>query len=331
MKRIILGFSWLTALLFIGSVGYSKIEGLNWLDALYMTLITISTVGFREVTPLSTAGKIWTMGLIISGIGIIFYTASSTIEFMVEGHLSGLLEKRRLKKMREKLKNHTIICGYGRVGKQVAREMAERNHPFIVIEIAKEKVADAQEKAILVLNGDATKEEVLLEAGLMRARYLVVALDSDAQNIFVVLAAKQLNPELSIIARANEEEAEALLLKAGASHVVSPALIGGRKIASVILKPAVAEFLDKIFPEESSGFELNEIQVNAKSQFAGKTLKEINFENKFDFLILGVRKKEKKVFLAPKPDLKLEVGDKIVIAGKASEFKKLQAQFRAGE
>ncbi len=322
MKRIVLGFSWLTILLFIGSVGFKLIENASWIDAFYMTLITISTVGFREVVPLSNLGKIWTMLLIVSGVGLIFYTASSSIEFMVEGHFGGLLEKRRLKKMRDRLQGHTIICGYGRVGKQVAQEMAKRKYPFIVVEIDAEKVAEAQKKDYLVLNGDASKEETLLEAGIKRARFLVAALDSDSQNVFVVLAAKQLNPELSIVARANEEESEALLFKAGASHVVSPTIIGGRKIASVILKPAVAEFLDRIFPEESSGFELDEIEITEKNPFLDKDLKELNFEEKFDLIILGVKKKGKGVLLASKPGLKLERGDKLVIAGKVSELKK---------
>lgn len=320
MKRILLGFTWLTALLLIGTLGFSIIENLNWLDALYMTLITISTVGFREVVPLSNAGKIWTMILIVSGIGIIFYTASSAIEFMIEGHFGGLLEKRRLTKMRKQLKDHTVICGYGRVGKQVAQEMARQKHPFIILEIDENRVAEAQKKGYLVLSGDATKEEVLLEAGLDRASSLVAALDSDSQNVFVVLAAKQLNSRLFIVARANEEEAEALLLKAGASHVVSPTIIGGRRIASVVLKPAVADFLDKLFPGESSDFELDEIEITSNSNLKGKTIKQLNLSKRHGLLVLGVKRKKEKGFSMPNQEIKLEEGDKLIILGKTNEL-----------
>ena len=320
MKRIIYGFAWLTVLLLIGTIGFFIIEKLNWLDALYMTLITISTVGFREVVPLSNLGKIWTMMLIVSGIGIIFYTASSTIEFMIEGHFGGLLEKRRLKKMREKLSNHTIICGYGRVGKQVAQEMARRAHPFIILEIDESRIADAQKKGYLALKGDATREEVLIEAGLNRASSLVAALDSDSQNVFIVLAAKQINPKLFIVARANDEEAEALLLKAGASHVVSPTIIGGRRIASVILKPAVADFLDRLFPSESSDFELDEIEIAASSKLKGKSLAELSLNKEHNLLVVAIKKRGEKDFAMPSPEIKLEEGDKIIVFGKTNQL-----------
>ncbi len=325
MRRIAFGFAWLTVLLLIGTLGFVVIESSNWLDALYMTLITISTVGFREVIPLSDAGRVWTMILIVSGIGIIFYTASSAIEFMIEGHFGGLLEKRRLKKVREKLKNHTIICGYGRVGKQVAQEMAKRNQPFIILDIDENRLADAQKKGYLVLNGDATREEMLLEAGLDRASSLVAALDSDSQNVFIVLAAKQINPQLLIVARANEEEAEALLLKAGASHVVSPTIIGGRRIASIVLKPALADFLDKLFPGESSDFELDEILITSNSAMKGKTLKELNLGKEHGLLILGVKKVNEKDFSVPHPEIQLEDGDRIIIVGKTNQFESLNS------
>lgn len=319
MRRIAFGFVWLAALLLIGTLGFIVIESSNWLDAFYMTLITISTVGFREVIPLSDAGKVWTMILIVSGIGIIFYTASVTIEFMIEGHFGGLLEKRRLKKMREQLKNHSIICGYGRVGKQVAQEMARRKHPFIIIDIDENRLADAKKKGYLILVGDATKEEVLLEAGLDRASSLVAALDSDSQNVFIVLAVKQINPQLLIVARANDEEAEALLAKAGASHVVSPTIIGGRRIASVVLKPAVADFLDKLFPGESSDFELDEILITSSSTLKGKTLRELDLGKKHGLFILGIKKASEKDFLMPQPETLLEEGDRIIIIGKTNQ------------
>ncbi|MCK4777259.1 MAG: potassium channel family protein, partial [Actinomycetia bacterium] len=235
-KRFILALFLLLAILSLGSLGYFLIENISILDAIYMTLITISTVGFREVTNLSVLGKLFTMVLIIAGVGVLFYTLTTTLEFIIEGHLKGVLEKRRKEKHMKRLKNHFIVCGFGKVGKQVVSELKKYNFPFIVVENNPKKVENSISNGNLTIEGDASLENVLIDAGIERSKGLVSAVDTDADNVFIVLTARSINEKLFIVSRADSFKAIKKLEKAGANRVISPAIIGGRRMATMLFK-----------------------------------------------------------------------------------------------
>jgi voltage-gated potassium channel len=320
--RLLYALILLFLILAIGIFGYHFIEQLSFLDAFYMTLITISTVGFREVKELSQAGRIFTMFLIVTGIGILFYTVSAAVEFMLEGYLGGVLEERRKRKSLAKLKKHYIICGFGRVGRQVALELLQRKAPCVVIEKDLKRAQEASDEGFLCLQGEAADEEVLNKARIAKAEGLVAAVDTDADNVFVTLTARQLNPDLLIIARANTEESEGRLRKAGADHVISPTVIGGRRIARLLLKPLVCDYLDELTLEEGGEFELDEVEISQRSPLVNLSIKEAGLREKAGALILAIRKAEGRLLTNPGPHISLEAGDKVILLGTPEQLKK---------
>ncbi len=324
-SRLLRAFSLLFLILAFGVLGYHFIEKLSFLDAFYMTLITISTVGFQEVKELTEAGRIFTMFLIVTGIGILFYTVSAAVEFMLEGYLGGVLEERRKRKNLSKLKNHYIVCGYGRVGRQVALELSRRQVSFVVIEKDAKRAEEATNEGFLCLEGEAANEEVLNEAQIANAKGLVAAVDTDADNVFVTLTARQLNSDLLIIARANTEEAESRLRKAGADQVISPTVIGGRRIANLLLKPLVCDYLDELTLGEGGEFELDEVEVNHRSSLVNSSIKEAGLREKAGALILAVRKAEGRLVTNPGPDILLEAGDRVILLGTPEQLKQASA------
>ena len=218
------------ALVLIGTVGYRVLEGYTWLEALYMTLITLSTVGYGEVRPLSEQGRVFTIGLIVLGVGTGAYLFSALTEYIISGELQGTLERRRRMKAVDRLNQHYIVCGCGRVGEQVAAELARMRLPFVVVTRNPEALARCKQHGFLYIEGDPAEDAVLLQAGIQRARGLVAVLDSDADNLFVVLSARSLNPNLSIVAQAVAEDTEKKLYKAGADRVVSPYTMAGHRM-----------------------------------------------------------------------------------------------------
>src|SRR5215207_971157 len=228
----------------VGVLGYMVFEGWSFTDAVYMTVITLTTVGYREVRPLDTTGQLWTMALLITGVGTLFYAAVSSVELVVEGTIGGYFGRRRMQAAIGKLKDHYILCGYGRVGRQVAREFARDGVPFVVVDQEPEIVEECMAKNYLVLRGEASDDDVLEEAGVRRARGLVAAVNSDADNVFVVLSARKLNSKLHIVARASSDESAAKLEIAGADRTLSPYAVGGRRLASLATQPLVVDFLD---------------------------------------------------------------------------------------
>src|SRR5918996_1225704 len=229
----------------VGVLGYMVFEGWSFTEALYMTVITLTTVGYKEVRPLDTTGQLWTMVLLITGVGTLFYAAVSSVELVVEGAIRGYFGRRRMQAAIGKLNGHYILCGYGRVGRQVAAEFALDDLPFVIIEQEPETVEECVQKGYLVLPGEASDDDVLKEGGLRRARGLVATVDSDADNVFVVLSARKLNPELHIVARASSDESAAKLEIAGADRTLSPYAVGGRRLASLATQPLVVDFLDQ--------------------------------------------------------------------------------------
>jgi voltage-gated potassium channel len=234
------------AIVVVGTVGYTLIEGWSLLDSLFMTVTTIFTVGFGEVHPLSRGGQIFTLLLIIGGVGTILYGLGRMVEFVIGGQLSGMFRRRAVRRQVDKLDSHFIVCGYGRVGEAVARHFAAHGAPFLVVDSDAENVARVERDGFLSICGDATADEVLQAAGIERARGLVAALGSDAGNIFLTLSARVLNPKLLIVARAGSDDIISKLQRAGADNVVTPYDIGGKRMATLMLKPMVSDYLEVV-------------------------------------------------------------------------------------
>ncbi|GAV31359.1 kef-type K+ transport systems, predicted NAD-binding component [Coriobacteriaceae bacterium EMTCatB1] len=263
LRRLLRAVGFLAAILVAGTVGYTLIEGWHPFDSLYMTVITVATVGFREIRPLSDAGRVLTMGLILMGVGALGYSFGTIVEFMVEGHLRTILEGRRMQKRISELSDHYIVVGIGRVGSVVARSLADEGVPFVVVDSCEECRAAAEEAGWLFVHGDAMSEEILLQAGVKRGKGLVAAVDTDADNLFVVLTARMLNPDLFIVARSTSIASERKILSSGADRVITPNVIGGRRMAAMLMRPAVADYLDVVMHGDGLEYRLDALRVTA--------------------------------------------------------------------
>ncbi|MCP4610433.1 MAG: potassium channel family protein, partial [Planctomycetes bacterium] len=234
----------LTVVFVIGTAGYMAIEGWTFLESLYMTAITISTVGYSEIEPLSSGGKIFSIFLIIGGVGIMFYTVTIIAEYVAEGHFGSTIGRRRMKDQIKKLENHFVVCGYGRVGREVATTIKDDGVPFVVIEQDKARLDQASKDGCLFLEGDVTSDDILAEAGVGRARALIAAVGNDEGNVYVTLSARAMNPDIFIAARASARDSEHKLRRAGADRIVFPQKLGGRRMAMVAMRPWVVDFID---------------------------------------------------------------------------------------
>jgi voltage-gated potassium channel len=306
-----------------GTAGYMVFEGWSFLDALYMTVITLTTVGFREVRPLDESGQIFTIVLTISGVGAMFYAFLSLFQFLLEGELGMLLGVRRMKGQIERLADHYILCGFGRVGEEIAREFAARNTPFVVVESNPEAIGRAERRGFLLLVGDATTDEVLKEAGIDRATCLLAASDSDAGNTFIVLTAKALRPDLFVVARAAYPESEPRMLRAGAERVFSPYIIAGRQMALSALHPVVVEFIDTLASRSKDAPVLAEVDVSEASDFTGRTIDEVL--HRFpSIVVLGLESAEGKLRVGPPIDTVLSLGDRVIVMGREEELEQIR-------
>lgn len=311
----------------VGWVGYMLLADLGPLDALYMTVITVSTVGFREIGEPTASVQLLTIGLIGAGVGSVSYAAVTGVEFIVEGHFTHYLERRRMDRAIESLHQHVIICGFGRVGGILAAQLEGEKTPFVVIDEDEHKVADAERRGYLVLRGDATEEALLESAGLDRVRALVATVDSDADNVLITLTAKGLQPDCVVIARAKSGENEPKFRRAGADRVIQPSSIGGRRIAQILTRPAVADFLDKI---GGSGvdYTLEEVPVTRRGELDGVSLRDAAIRRRFGCTVLAVRHHEDlRLDSHPSPTVPLDVGDTLVVMGSADEVDVMRRHF----
>ena len=319
---------WVTiALLLViatGIIGYVTIEGWSFLDALYMTVVTISTVGYEEVQPLSDGGRVFSIVLIIGGVGVMLYGATTMVQYLVEGHLGNILGGRRMKEKIGKLEVHIILCGYGQVGREVARTLENEGVPFVVVDHNQEAVARAADDGYLYVQGDATRDDVLNETGIRRARGLVAALGSDADNIFVTLSAKGICPDLTVVARASTEESESKLRRAGADRVILPLRLGGRRMAMLALHPLVIDFLETAMHSRDRDLLLEEIAVGPGSPVAGMTVKE-GQQCCSGVDILAVKKRDGTLVANPSQEMLLELGDEMVVIGTRQQLRTLEA------
>ncbi|MDY7031838.1 MAG: NAD-binding protein [Thermodesulfobacteriota bacterium] len=316
-KNVTLGITLLIIILFIGTIGYSVIQKWDLLDSLYMTIITITTVGFGEVSEMGVPGKLFTIGLIASGVGIAAYIVGSLSRMMVEGEIRAILGRRKLEKQIQTLTNHYIICGCGRIGSLVCKEFATftKPLPFVVIEKDPEVIEKIEEDNYLYVQGNSTEEDVLLKAGLKRAKGLVTAVSSDSDNVYITLTARELNPELFILARASDEGAEKKLLRAGADKVISPYHIGGRRMAQAILRPAVVDFLELAVHNKNMELQLEEIKVKRASQFVGVSLKDSGIRQNLGLIIVAIKKPTGDMVFNPSPESTIELGDTVLALG----------------
>ena len=311
----------------IGTTGYIALLGWSLDDALYMTMITLTTVGFLEVNPLDTIGRIWTSLLAVSAVGIIFGTVGLAAEYVVEEVTSGRREDRRMHQRIEALSGHFVICGYGRVGATVARELLEAGASVVVIDQVQESLERARADGHLVVLGDATTDAVLREAGVERARGLVTAIDTDALNVYVILSARALNPTLVIVGRANTLEAEEKLRRAGANRVVSPYVMGGHRLAELAIRPGVVDYLDAALSHREPAFGLESVSVVAGRGLEGRTVGEVRAGG---IVVLAIARGDgsdgARYESDPADDRRLAAGESVIASGDSTALARLRAR-----
>ncbi len=307
-------------------------EGWSFSDALYMTVITLTTVGYREVRELDESGQLWTMLLLIMGVGTLFYAAVSSVELVVEGTVRGYFGRRRVKAAIRRLEGHYILCGYGRVGRQVAREFVADDVPFVIVEQDPEVLEECMAEGYLALLGEAADDDVLEEAGILGAGGLIAAVDSDADNVFVVLSARKINPSLHIVARASSDESAAKLETAGADRTLSPYAVGGRRLASLATQPLVVDFLDIVTRgEHGIEFRLEEFGVPKESPLANHTIAEIQIGEKTGAMVLAIRTYEGKFDTTPSAQDRIQPNDTLIVLGTREQITRLEALMRGEE
>ena len=308
-----------------GTLGYMLIEGWSAFESLYMTIITLATVGFREIHSLSFEGRFFTILLIVFGAGTIAYTIGTLIQFMVEGQLRKVLGRKKVEKKISLLKSHYIVCGYGRIGRLICRDFKSKPVPFLVVEQDPELCRVLDEEGFLYIHGDATQDDVLLQAGILQAKGLITAVTSDSANVFITLTARGLHPGMFILARASEESSELKLKRAGANKVISPYIIGATRMANAILRPSVVDFIDIATGGENLELQIEEIRISADSVLAGKALIDSGVRKNHGIIIVGINKVNCSPVFNPASDTIIEADDILITLGKPPEIKTLEA------
>ena len=306
----------------VGAAGYMILFRWSPSDALYMTVITLTTVGFREVRELDDAGRVWTGVLTIAGVGIIFGTVGIVAESFVRDLTSGRREERRMAQAIAELRDHFVLCGYGRVGSTVARELKDRGNPVVIVDINQPSLDRARRDGHLVVLGDAAEDATLIEAGIRRAAGLVTTLDSDANNVYVILSARALQPDLFILGRANAAGSESKLEQAGADRVVSPYTMAGRRIAELALRPTVADFIDLALATGEGSFSLEEVEVAAGGPLDGMTVGQLRADGIFTLAILPVGGPYE---ANPADDRRLSAGENLVLSGTGERLREFRS------
>jgi len=324
-RRIDLAALLVAGILIVGTLGYMAIEHMSFTEALFMTVITISTVGFREVRPLGTGGMYFTIFIIISGVGALFFFLTGVLESAFEGLLGEVLGRRRMSGRIKKMQDHYIVCGFGRVGENVAQELDKSGSRFVVVEKDPENSAKSVAAGFLTLQGDATSAQVLDEAGVRQARGLVSAVHADADNLLVTLTARSVNPDLFIVTRSVYPESVEKLRFAGANRIISPYAMSGRRMANLLLSPAVSDFLDIVAYGGPLEFRLSEMEVCPGSELAGKTIGASTIKSRTGAMILAVRKDGQRRQFNTNPDGNtfLEVGDLLIVLGTGDQLEAL--------
>lgn len=316
----------LPAILVIGTIGYWGFEDWNFLDSVYMTIITLATIGYHEVHPLSDSGKLFTIIFVFFGVAPAWgFLVSVLLKSILEGHFRKLLGSRMMEKQLKKIKDHFIVCGYGRVGKTVCDELKNNKMNFVVIEQEKELIDEMERENILYVHGSCADDDNLIAAGIENARALINTIADEADAVYVTLSAKQLNPGLFIMARADSESVHNKLKRAGATRVLSPHIYAGIYMAQTTLRPNVVDFMSLAADGSSESLKIEEIAVKRGSRLAGKSLKDSGIRSELGITVIGTRKQGKDMFYNPPPDNVINEGDTLILIGTTSQLEKLEA------
>jgi voltage-gated potassium channel len=314
--------------LLVGTTGYVVIEGWSVMDALFMTVTSITTVGYREVHELSPAGRVFTMILLLGGVGTVFYVLTLMVAGVVEGGLFVRWERRRRARMLDSLRDHFIVCGYGRMGRLIVEEFRRQGVPLVVVDRDPELAHQIIEGGGLAVAADASSEEVLLRVGINHARGLVTAVSTDAENVYIVLSARLLRPDLYIIGRAETEDAVRKLKRAGADRVISPYQIGAQQMALTALRPAVVDFVQLATSTTSSehlDLAIEQVKIGSEAPFAGKSIVDANLRQRFGVVIVGIQRTDGRMDFNPAPDAVMQAGDQLIVMGRSDGLKQLES------
>ena len=316
----------LAAVVLSGTLGYMVIEGWSAWDAFYMSAITITTVGYREVHELSFYGQVWTVLLLFSGVGSALYVFTLLATVVVEGGLPLRLQKRRQAKMLTLIKDHFIVCGYGRIGSIIAAQLQQQNVPFVVIDRDPARLQAAMMDGLLAVQADASHEDVLKRVGIDNARGLIAAVGTDAENVYTVLSARVLRPDLFIVGRAEGEDATRKLMRAGANRVVSPYQIGAVHMAQTAIRPAVVDFMTLATSSDNLELAMEEITVVPTSSLVSKSLLDADLRHRFGVIVVAIQRQDRRMDFNPEPDTAILAGDKLVVLGRPHSLRRLEVE-----
>jgi voltage-gated potassium channel len=319
-QQLRVGLALLILTIIVGPIGYMLLEGWDFLDAMYMTILSITTTGFQEVHGLSNGGRIFTIILIVFGVGSIAYTGGRAVQVLFE---TQLFHRRRMSNKLNELRDHFIVCGYGKMGKYICEELAEKGASFVAVEKDQTRVELVRELGYLYVQGDATRDDILEEAGIAKAKGLVAVLDSDADNVFATLSAKALNPKIFVVARAVDEETEPKLLKAGASRVVKPYETAGTKMAELLLRPGVIEFIDVVARDKKVDLNIEEFLLADRSPLLDKSLANSPIRQALNIMVVSIQKPDGKFVYNPISSTILEAGDRLIALGERANLVQL--------
>lgn len=328
IKRLIPPFLILLVIAIVGMAGYMQIEGWSLFDSVYMLVITLFTVGFQEVHPLSPFGRMLTMVIIISGVSTALYGVGQIGEMIIEGQLFGYGRKKRMERKIRDMKDHYIICGFGRVGHKVFEELLAEKAPCVIVDVKPETAQELEEKGVPYLVGNATHNGILTEAGIKKAKALISCADSDAENVYVTLSARAANPGIYIIARASGKDSEEKLKMAGANRVLSPYHIAGRRMAALVTRPIASDFLDMMMHGEHLDFGLREVLIGERSQLLGKSLSDSQIKQKSGATVLAIRKADGGYNLQPLATSLIEKGDILIVIGTVEQLEILEKMIK---
>ncbi len=312
-------------ILLTGTFGNMYFEHNNFVDALYMTVITVSTVGYGDMVPVQPAGKIFTVLLVLGGVGYVMYIFSKVMEAMVEGGLREILGKRKMAKELARLKNHYIICGYGRIGKVICETLYENEKDFVVIENNPDEMQTIINNGFYGIEGEASEDSVLVQAGIHQAAGLIAVVSTDADNVFITLTARGLNPGIDILARSSGASGSKRKLKrAGANRVISPYSIGGKRMAHAVVRPNVINFLEMTMQVDEYNLQMEEMPVSDTAELQGKMLLDSNIRSDFNIIVIGIKRRDGTMLFNPKPDTLILAGDILIVLGKKAQIGRLK-------
>lgn len=312
-KKILSILLLLLVIIVFGILGYILIEKYTFIESLWQTVITLSTVGFGELKPLSSSGRLFTILLIMVGFAVFGYGLTTLTRIIIEGEIKNVFRNRKMEKDINNLKDHVIICGYGRLGKQAALELEKWKKPYVIIEADENISVHLQDSSELVVIGDATEDETLIRAGIKNAMGLIAALTDDVKNLFVTLTARKLNPVLTIVTKAEEDSSEAKLLSAGANKIISPAQIGGKRMASMLINPEVVNFLDVVISEKDIDLSMQEVKIQKNSVIEGLSIKDANIPR--EIKVIGLKKEEEGMIINPPSNAVLNADNILIVLG----------------